>query len=127
MTKLGRRTFVAGSIGAVAASPVLATPAAAQDDFVACKIEDFAGQLGSRVTLRDSKGKISSVKLVEAEEGRQRTPRGFRQPISLVFQHSSDTPLAQDVYEVSHPVLGQSKLLAVPADHKHRFMEVMLA
>jgi hypothetical protein len=69
-------------------------------------IEQCVAQLGSAFEVQTQHG-VLALTLVEAtERPRRGLPPRFCAPVSLVFQGPAHLVLAQDVYPMSHPVLG---------------------
>jgi hypothetical protein len=65
--------------------------------------------LGHRFELRQPDGTCVAAELAEVEE----LP-GPGECFSLVFRVPDGAPLAQDTYELVHPLLGQLPLFLVP-------------
>lgn len=123
MSNLPRRKFVAATVGSMAAAGPLwgkaTKPSLCQQSASA-----FSDQIGSRFSIRDAEGNVRTAKLVSVTEGKQRMPRRFRQPISLIFDAKAMPE--QAVCQVSHPVCGTGELLVVPVDPRHQMLEVVL-
>ena len=74
----------------------------------------FRARVGDAFLVRDRLGNLSTLTLGEARELPRYAPELGRTPFSVLFLGSERGPLVQDTYRVSHPALGELRLLLVP-------------
>jgi hypothetical protein len=67
--------------------------------------------------IPDFHGPLRSLELIEVERWGA-APKDGRQPFSLIFCEQSDTILMQQIYAITHPVLGELEIFLVPLGPK---------
>lgn len=78
-------------------------------------IQEFASHQNEDFVLDlENAGQTLKIKLIEVSEIGTPKPQEKRRAFSLVFLGSSDRPLIQKIYHLSHPKMGDLDIFLVP-------------
>ncbi len=82
-------------------------------------LQDFTELLNEPFTFQWDTGEQGSLELIEAAKaGKSEPPKGFKTPISLIFQGSPARFMPQQSIALSHDTLGTIELFLVPVAEK---------
>lgn len=81
-------------------------------------LNDFSPHLGSKFKLRLDSGQCLEMELAEATplsmSGARPVHLAQRNAFSIVFLAPPDAPLAQQIYQLEHEVMGEFAIFLVP-------------
>ena len=122
-----RREFLAATVGTLASvHPIGAAELPPRSRFLEATFDEQVKRIGTCFVLRDSEGKRSRVQLISVTEGQHPMPHGLRKPISLLFRCRPSDELKQDIFEISHPVLGRQSHLFTATSYLGDRMETVI-
>jgi hypothetical protein len=75
------------------------------------RMDDFAGHLNTRFTMRLGESETRELELIEAK---QITLTDEQEEFSLLFLGPDNSPLAQGIYSLSHEAMGALEIFLVP-------------
>lgn len=78
-------------------------------------IDDFSGRVMEPFTVQFAEGEKLRLELVEVNPLSEDTGSQNRVPFSLIFRNDNvDGYLPQQIYRLSHPLMGEMDLFLVP-------------